>query len=138
MDSITNSFKVYSKRTDGSSKVAPNFTVKEFACQDGSDVILLNDLLPLVCQAVRNWFNYPFTPNSAYRTITHNKAVSGAANSNHIYGLAVDIPACAGKATPEELFQFLDRLCGNSCELILYSWGVHIAVTASKKRLNNK
>lgn len=138
MDALINSYRVYSRKTDGNTYLTKNFQVKEFACQDGSDPVIINDLLPFICQAVRNWFGYAFTPNSAYRTPAHNKAVSGADGSYHTYGLAVDIPAYDGKATPEELYQFLDRLCGDSCELIIYSWGVHIAANLTKKRLKSK
>ena len=80
---------VFSKSTDGELYVAPNFQVKEFACSDGSDVVVIHPFIPHICQLVRNKFNMPFVPNSAYRTVTHNKAVGGANKSNHTYGRAV-------------------------------------------------
>ena len=125
----------YSKSASGELKLTPNFKVKEFACQDGTDPVCVHALIPIICQAVRNWFDYPFSPNSAYRTVTHNKAVGGATRSFHVYGKAVDIPA-SDKVTPSELYNFLDKLCGDSCEVGLYSWGVHVAICETKKRFN--
>lgn len=127
---------VFSKSKDGAINLTDNFKVREFACKDGSDPVFINVMLPLICQAVRNWFGKAFTPNSAYRTITHNKAQGGVANSYHIHGRAVDIPTPAG-STPKELYDFLDKLCGESCEIGLYSWGVHVAITDGKKRFTD-
>ena len=138
MKPIIDNFKVYSKGTDGIEKVATNFVVNEFASKDGADIVIINELLPVVCQIVRNWFGYSFTPNSAYRTVSHNKNVGGASRSNHIYGLAVDIPAKSGKCTPRELYNFLDKLFTDSCEIGLYNWGVHFAATKEKSRFTDK
>lgn len=128
---------VFSRASSGNKYLAPNFQVKEFACKDGSDPVFINPLIPVVCQIVRNWFGYAFEPNSAYRTITHNKSEKGAANSLHIFANAVDIPAHTGKASPKQLYDFLDRLCGNTCEIGLYNWGVHFALTKKKKRFTD-
>ena len=137
MEPIIDNFKVYSKGTEGRKQVAKNFVVNEFASKDGADIVIINDLLPVVCQHVRNWFGYSFSPTSAYRTVTHNKNVGGAAKSNHIYGMAVDIPTC-GKIKPIELYNFLDKLFSDSCEIGLYSWGVHFAPTKEKSRFTDK
>lgn len=125
----------YSKRKDGSRYLTPNFQVREFACQDGSDPVFIHPMLPWVCQAVRNYFGFAFSPSSAYRTFSHNASgsVGGAANSNHIYGHAVDIPV-SGKVTPEEVYSFLDKLLGQWGELGLYSWGVHVGISSTKRR----
>lgn len=134
MSNVINDMCVcYSKSASGSVKLTNNFTVKEFACQDGSDPVVVHVLIPIICQAVRNWFGYPFAPNSAYRTVTHNKSVGGASGSFHVYGKAVDIPVANG-VKPKELYDFLDKLLGNSCELGLYSWGVHVGICDKKKR----
>lgn len=42
-------------------------------------------------QAIRDHFAAPVTINSAYRTQTYNKKVSGAAKSYHLTGQAFDI-----------------------------------------------
>ena len=124
---------VFSKSTDGELYIAPNFQVKEFACSDGADVVLIHPFIPLICQIVRNKFNMPFSPNSAYRTVTHNKSVGGANKSNHIYGRAVDIPAKNG-VTPKQLYDFVDTLFGNWGEIGIYNWGIHVGIQNTKKR----
>lgn len=138
MNPLINSFSVLSKSTDGGKKLSTNFIVQEFSCQDNSEPVIINNLVPIVCQIVRNWFGYSFSPTSAYRTVTHNKNVGGATKSNHVYGLAVDIPANGRKCTPRELYDFLDKLFSDSCEIGLYSWGVHFAATKEKSRYTDK
>ena len=129
------SVMVFSKAADGNTYLTKNFRVKEFACQDGSDPIFIHPMVPRWCQLARDKFGYPFTPNSAYRTVSHNAkpSVGGAARSNHLYGLAVDIPEGPG-ATPQQLYDFFDELLGDSGELGIYSWGVHVAVSKTKSR----
>lgn len=127
----------FSKAAHGHMNLTTNFKVGEFAPQDGTDPIIINPLIPLICQIVRNWFGYPYAPNSAYRTVAHNKSVKGAATSFHIYGKAVDIPA-KGSVTPKDLYDFLDRLFGNCMELGLYDWGVHVGICLKKKRYTDK
>lgn len=126
----------FRKSVDGATNLTDNFKVREFACKDGSDVVFINCMIPVICQAVRNWFGVAFTPNSAYRTESHNKAVGGSANSYHLTGRAVDIPTPKGH-TVEELHSFLDKLLGDSCEIGLYSWGCHVAITDTKKRFTD-
>lgn len=69
----------------------PNFKIQEFACKDGTDEILLDDLLVQKLQAMRNHFNVPININSGYRTKKHNASVGGASNSYHTKGMAADI-----------------------------------------------
>lgn len=126
----------YSKSVYGDMYLTANFQVKEFACKDGSDPVVINILLPLICQAVRNWFGYPFSPNSGYRTVSHNINEKGSANSMHCYGNAVDIP-CSSKVAARQLYDFLDKLLGDSCELIYYEWGCHVGIQLTKERYPN-
>ena len=127
---------VFSKSTDGELYLTNNFQVKEFACYDGADVIVIHPYIPHICQLVRNKFCMPFTPNSAYRTVTHNKSVGGANKSNHIYGRAVDIPANNG-VTPKQLYDYVDTLFGEWGELGIYSWGIHVGVQDKKERFTD-
>lgn len=133
---FVNQTLVFSKSAEGDKFIAPNFRVREFACEDGSDAIFIHPFIPLVCQMIRNYFNMPFTPNSAYRTIPHNKNVKGAKNSNHIYGKAVDIPANEG-VTPKQLYDFVDKLFGNWGEVGIYNWGIHVGIQDTKKRFTD-
>ena len=81
----------YSKAKDGSKKLSTNFTVKEFACKDGSDAVLVAPRLVMVLQSLRSHFGVPVVIHSAYRTPQYNKQVDGAEHSQHCYGTAADI-----------------------------------------------
>ena len=81
----------YSKAKDGCKKLSANFTVKEFACKDGSDAVLTAPRLVMVLQSIRSHFAAPVVIHSAYRTPQYNAKVGGAAHSQHCYGTAADI-----------------------------------------------
>lgn len=81
----------YSKAKDGSKPLSANFTVGEFACRDGSDVIFVAPKLIMVLQCIRSYFNAQTKITSGYRTPHYNKLVGGATNSQHCYGMAADI-----------------------------------------------
>ena len=100
--------RAYSLKTDGNTKLTSNFLVKEFACRDGSDVVLIHPMLPLVLQCVRMHFKAAVTVNSGYRTVTYNQTVGGVAKSQHCLGTAADITV-AGH-TPAEVKAFLRQL----------------------------
>ena len=68
---------VYSKSKDGNTKLAKNFTVKEFACKDWSNPIFINSELVDVLQKIRDHFGEPVTITSAYRTVARNNAIKG-------------------------------------------------------------
>lgn len=82
----------YSLAKDGETLISKNFKVKEFKCKDGSDEILLDSsFVSDKLQTIRDHFGKPVKINSAYRTISYNKKVGGAANSYHTKGRAFDI-----------------------------------------------
>ena len=81
----------YSLAKDGSRRLAPSFTVREFRCRDGSDTIMVDQALPVLLQAIREHFGKPITITSGYRTGTHNTAVGGSKSSQHLLGNAADI-----------------------------------------------
>lgn len=81
----------YSKAKDGDKRLSANFTVREFACSDGSDAVLVAPRLVMVLQSIRSHFGKAVTVNSGYRTPQKNTAVGGAAQSQHCYGTAADI-----------------------------------------------
>lgn len=83
--------KTYSLKTDGNTYLSANFKVKEFACKDGSDTILIDSDLVDVLQKIRDHFGKPVTITSAYRTASHNKSVGGSSSSQHLKGIAADI-----------------------------------------------
>ena len=66
--------------------------VKEFACKDGSDEVLIDLDLVNYLQKNHDYFGKTITINSGYRTPSHNASISGAArNSYHTKGQAADI-----------------------------------------------
>lgn len=81
----------YSKAEDGGKKLSTHFKVKEFACKDGSDAVLVAPRLVMVLQSIRSHFCVPVVIHSAYRTPQYNTKVGGVAHSQHCYGTAADI-----------------------------------------------
>lgn len=81
----------YSKAKDGNKKLSTHFKVKEFACKDGSDAVLVAPRLVMVLQSIRSHFGAAVTINSGYRTPQYNTKVGGVAYSQHCYGTAADI-----------------------------------------------
>ena len=82
--------KQYSLKADGARKLAPGFKVREFRCRDGSDVVMIDQTLVVLLQAIREHFGKPITITSGYRTAAHNAAVGGAKSSQHLLGRAAD------------------------------------------------
>jgi len=72
-------------------RVSKNFKLKEFQCKDGSNQVVLDSQLLNKLQELRDLLNKPIIINSAYRNKEYNKKVGGAANSQHLFGRAVDI-----------------------------------------------
>ena len=48
--------KSYSLAKDGEKKLSANFRVREFACKDGSDPIMIDEELVVVLQRIREHF----------------------------------------------------------------------------------
>lgn len=72
-----------------------NFTPEEIACK-GTGKLIINKEALLKLDELRDILGVPFSPNSAYRSEAHNKAVGGAKNSYHRKGVAFDIPIKLG------------------------------------------
>lgn len=83
--------KEYSLKKDGEMNLSENFKVKEFACKDGSDKILIDDKLIDILQKIRYKFQKPVKIISGYRTESYNNSCGGAKQSQHLLGRASDI-----------------------------------------------
>ena len=82
--------KQYSLMTDGNRRLAPDFKVRELRCKDGTDTVMVDEVLTVVLQCIREHFGKPVTITSGYRTAAHNAAVGGAKSSQHLLGRAAD------------------------------------------------
>ncbi len=81
----------YSVAKDGNRRIAPDFKVRELRCRDGTDTVMVDEVLTVVLQCIREHFGKPVTITSGYRTAAHNAAVDGAKSSQHLLGRAADI-----------------------------------------------
>lgn len=94
-------------------QLTKNFTIEEFDCKDGTQVPL-----NLVCnvnklaqnlQALRDHLKEPvFITGSGYRTPSHNKAVGGANESEHLKANAADINVKS--KSPRQLANVIEKL----------------------------
>lgn len=132
--SVMNPIAEYSLKKDGNKKISANFTVKEFACKDFSDKILIDtEFVADKLQKIRSHFKAAVTINSGYRTASYNKKIDGAANSYHVKGQAFDI-VVKGK-TPAEVAAYAYSI--GVPGIIQYNTFVHVDSRAGKYYARN-
>ena len=127
--------KTYSLKKDGSKKLSANFAVREFACKDGSDKVLVDTALVEVLQKIRNHFGKPITINSAYRNAAYNAKIGGVSNSQHVKGTAADIVVQG--VTPLEVSQYAEYIMPKKGGIGQYSSFTHIDTRANRARWTN-
>jgi uncharacterized protein YcbK (DUF882 family) len=74
----------------------PHFTRAEFACKDGCGADLVHPRLLDHLEELRQFLQRPVPIVSGVRCCPHNAAVGGAKRSQHVHGLAADIPRDLG------------------------------------------
>ena len=62
---------------------------------------------------------------SGVRCPQHNANVGGVSNSLHKYGKAADLHS---SKTPQEMYRVAEEVLGNTGELGLYDWGIHVGI----------
>ena len=126
--------KAYSRAKDGLVKLSDHFKVNEFACSDGSDAVFVSPELVEVLEKIRVHFGKPVHINSAYRTAAKNKAVGGAAQSQHMYGTAADIHIDG--VTPKAVAAYAEKLLVGRGGIGIYKSFCHVDVRKVKSRWN--
>ena len=126
--------KAYSVAKDGTTYIPKNFRVREFRCQDGSDVVFIESDLVDILQKIRDHFGKSVTITSAFRTASHNKKVGGATYSQHLYGTAADIKVSG--VTASAVADFAETLMPNTGGIGRYSTFTHVDVRSIKSRWN--
>ena len=126
--------KAYSVAKDGATYISKNFRVREFRCQDGSDVVFIESDLVDILQKIRDHFGKAVTINSAFRTFSHNKKVGGATYSQHLYGKAADIKVSGVAASV--VADFAETLMPSTGGIGRYSTFTHVDVRKVKSRWN--
>ena len=126
--------KAYSVAKDGATYISKNFRVREFRCQDGSDVVFIESDLVDILQKIRDHFGKAVTINSAFRTFSHNKKVGGATYSQHLYGKAADIKVSG--VAPSVVADYVETLMPSTGGIGRYSTFTHVDVRKVKSRWN--
>lgn len=127
--------KSYSIKKSGNQNLSANFMVKEFACKDGSDKVLISSELVTLLQQIRNYFKKPVTLNSAYRNATYNKKIGGASMSQHVKGTAADI--VVNGVSPEAVAKYVEYIMPTKGGIGLYSSFTHVDVRSNRARWKN-
>lgn len=90
-------------------KISAHFNSNEFACKDGSALILIDtDFVKSELEIIREYFNKPMIINSGFRTDSYNKKVGGAKNSYHIKGRAFDVHI--DNVAPMAIAEYAERI----------------------------
>jgi len=116
------------------------FTREEFRCQCGGKhcngfPVEPEEALVRNVDEIRRRLGVPVqivdAGGSGVRCPQHNAAVGGVANSNHLYGKAADLHS---SKSPEEMARVAEEVLGNTGEIGIYSWGIHVGVNCRYSR----
>lgn len=116
------------------------FDREEFRCQCGGRYcngfpVEPEESLVRTCDEIRRRLGVPVSivdaGGSGVRCPQHNANVGGVANSNHLYGKAADLHS---SKSPQEMYRVAEEVLGNTGELGLYSWGIHVGVNCAYSR----
>ena len=121
-------------------RLTKNFTQREFKSKDGAPMPedVLNNIQELACslQALRDFLGEPIKVTSGWRSPSHNKAIGGVKNSQHVLGKASDLQVKG--VEPEDLYLIIESLIktGEMKQggLGLYNSFVHYDIRGTKAR----
>ena len=126
----------YSLGRDGDLQLGPHFRLREFACKDGSDKVLVDDALVELLETIRAAAGGAVTINSAYRTPAHNAAVGGVSSSQHLYGRAADIVVSG--ASPLLVGQIAEYYLDRRGGIGVYQTFTHVDTRAIRSRWDQR
>lgn len=120
-----------------------NFNISEFQCKCGcempDDVRKNIEKLAENLQIVRDIVDEPIKINSAYRCESHNRAIGGVPNSQHVKGNASDV--VISSLSPKEVYTLFDKLMDGGFiaqgGLGLYNTFVHYDTRGHEARWSN-
>lgn len=114
----------FSLSEHGKMKLSPHFEVREFACHDGTDRILIDYDLVDVLEVIRNHYGAPVIVRSGYRTPEYNAGLKNASPvSQHTKGRAADIVIFG--IEPEHIAKYLESI-GHTGGIGRYDTFTHI------------
>ena len=116
----------------------PNFTRDEFACGCGCGFDEIDPLLVSALQRLRDEVQRPVIVNSGCRCKSHNAAVKGAPQSQHMRGKAADIRIDG--MTSRQIFDVIRRLYLDGEIYVGYAYAingrsVHVDVRAPQSQV---
>lgn len=116
-------------------KLAPNFMDSEFKCRCCGKMPEkgMKTLLIVLLQRLRDKVGKPLTVTSGYRCQKHNKAVGGAANSQHVLCTAADIRVPSGM-TVDQLAAAADAVGFTGVGKYYKQGFVHVDVRPNRAR----
>lgn len=113
-------------------KISPNFTLHEFQCKDGSQLVKLDERLLVLLQTLRDKVQKPIIVHSGYRTPTYNKKVGGSPKSQHMEGTAADISITGMK--PAEIAKIAEEVGFDGIGIYTKQGFVHVDTRGFKAR----
>lgn len=129
--------RIYNVNTEANAQASEHFKVKEFACKDGSAIVLIHQYLIDALETIRTAAgNRAITINSGYRTYSHNRKIGGASASYHLYGLAADIVISG--MTAEQMAKVASAALGNKGGVGLYNGYIHVDGRVNRYRFDKR
>jgi zinc D-Ala-D-Ala carboxypeptidase len=113
-------------------KISDNFSLHEFQCKDGSQLVKIDERLLVLLQTLRDKVKKPIEIVSAYRTPEYNKKIGGAPKSQHVEGKAVDIKIKG--ITPKEVAKLAEEVGFDG--IGIYPTFTHCDTRGTKARWN--
>ncbi|QMM55242.1 serine/threonine protein kinase (plasmid) [Enterobacter sp. RHB15-C17] len=106
--------------------ITNNFSRFEFQCHCGCGFNTIDTDLVIELQTIREFFGKPIHISSGCRCTSHNAAVGGAENSQHLQGIAADF--VIEDTPPADVVVYLQKRYPHSCGIGLYASFTHFDI----------